>query len=200
MKKQEAEHAFDNYLLALNSLGISQESTRYAKEHVTLVSVKSRKTLLLPGEICKDVYLILEGGFVCRYIHEKTGVAKTINFYLQDVHPLMVCLDSYFTQTATNCELRAVRNSYVAALPKLIIDKLREEDWEFAKFYHEGYTTAMVEENELKSKLIVYSPKEMFEYIMSEMPTVLQQVPSKYIAELCGISPEWLSKLKKRPR
>ncbi|MEM6379909.1 MAG: hypothetical protein AAF705_17055, partial [Bacteroidota bacterium] len=140
---------------------------------------------------------VVQGGFVCRYIHEKNGTAKTINFYLVDLHPIMACLDSYFTQTPTHCELKAISDSIVLALPKTVVDHLVEQDKYFAKFHYDVVSTAMMEENELKTKLIAYSSKDKYDFILQEMPSVIQNVPSKYIAEFCGISAEWLSKLKK---
>lgn len=198
MSQEQITNFIDNYLMGLQTLKISEESIEHIRDKLKVVPVRSKHTLLLPGEICKYMYLIVQGGFVCRYIHEKTGSANTINFYLQDLHPIMACLDSYFTQVPTNCELKAIASSIVIALPKRTVDILKEADKHFAKFYHDVVITAMVEENELKTKLIAYSSKEKYDFIIEEMPSVIRNVPSKYIAEFCGVSPEWLSKLKKQ--
>ncbi len=192
----------DGYVTGLLNLienfNVSDEVIRSIKSQLKFIQVKSKDTLILPGEICKNMYFIFEGGFVCRYVHSKTGEAKTINFYLPDLHPFMACVDSYFTQIPTNCELRAIADSIVVSLPKSQIDILREKDKYMAKLYDELVVTAMTEENELKIKLIAYSSKEKYDFILQEFPVVIQRVPSKYIAEFCGISPEWLSKLKKQ--
>ena len=37
-----------------------------------------------------------------RFIDEKMEIEKTINFYLEDFHPFMSCIDSYFTGTKTD--------------------------------------------------------------------------------------------------
>lgn len=195
-QEQSTQYIYD-YLENLKNFKIADESIWHMSNSLKVIQVRSKDTLILPGEICKNIYLVAQGGFVCRYIHEKTGAAKTINFYLKDLHPIMACLDSYFTQKPTNCELKAISDSIVAALPKRDVDILKEKDGNFSKFYHDIVTTAMVEENELKTKLIAYSSKEKYDFIIQELPSVIQKVPSKYIAEFCGISPEWLSKLKK---
>jgi len=192
-----AEFVFE-YFENLKKLKVSSESIQKMKDWIKVIDVKSKHLLLNHGEVCKNIYLIVDGGFVCRHIHEKTGSAKTINFYLDDLHPIMACLDSYFTQTPTNCELRAVSDSLVLALPKTVVDSLVESDEYFAKFYRETLSTAMTEENELKTNLISFSSKEKYDFIIKEMPSVIKRVPSKYIAEFCGISAEWLSKLKKQ--
>ncbi|MEL6694934.1 MAG: Crp/Fnr family transcriptional regulator [Bacteroidota bacterium] len=196
---QEQIHQFiDDYLQNLRALHVSEDSTSYLRETLNISHFKSKETLILPGEVCRHIYLVVQGGFVCRYIHEKTGEAKTINFYLNDLHPVMACLDSYFTQVPTHCELKAIAESIVFAVPKNVIDVLIQQDRHFREFYHQVVITAMTEENEIKTKLIAYSSKEKYHFILEEMPSVIQSVPSKYIAEFCGISPEWLSKLKKQ--
>lgn len=198
MNQEKITQFIEGYLNNLQNQKVSDETTRQIKAHLKVIKVKSKDTLIIPGEICKNVYLVMGGGFVCRYIHEKDGTAKTINFYLVDLHPIMACLDSFFTQTPTNCELRAISNSVVAALPKKVVDTLINQDEYFAKFHFGVVSMAMREENELKMKLIAYSSKEKYDFIIQEMPSVIRTVPSKYIAEFCGISAEWLSKLKKQ--
>ncbi|MCI4671852.1 MAG: hypothetical protein MRZ79_27165 [Bacteroidia bacterium] len=195
----QTDQFIENYLHGLQfQMKLSEESIQLIRENHKIVQTKSKDTLILPGEVCRSIYLIIHGGFVCRYIHQETGEAKTINFYLNDLHPFMACLDSYFTQVPTNCELKAIADSTVIALPRTIVDRQKEKDFHFRNFYHDVVITALVEENEIKTKLIAYSSKEKYNFILDTMPSVIQRVPSKYIAEFCGISPEWLSKLKKQ--
>ncbi|MEM6379788.1 MAG: hypothetical protein AAF705_16410, partial [Bacteroidota bacterium] len=101
MNQDQITQFIDEYLQNLRFLKIAEESIQYLRSHHKVVQVKSKDTLILPGEVCCNIYLVMRGGFICRYIHEKTGEAKTINFYLHDLHPVMACLDSYFTQVPT---------------------------------------------------------------------------------------------------
>ncbi|MEO0686379.1 MAG: Crp/Fnr family transcriptional regulator [Cyanobacteria bacterium J06649_11] len=198
MSEVEIQQFIDNYLAALSRIKISEASIKLLRKKLSVVRVKSRQTLVHPGEVGKNVYLVVSGGFVCRHVHEKTGVAKTINFYLDDLHPVMARVDSFFTQEVSSCELMAITESIIITLPKVLLDVLIKEDPSFARFYYELVITAMVEENEVKTALIAFSSKERYDFIFQEMPSVVQRVPSKYIAEFCGISAEWLSKLKKQ--
>jgi hypothetical protein len=59
-------------------------------------------------------------------------------------------------------------------------------------------TQALQEENDFKLKIISYSSERLYSYLITHCPKVIQQVPSKFIAEFMGISSEWLSKLKHR--
>ncbi|MEO0877468.1 MAG: hypothetical protein AAFY48_22945, partial [Bacteroidota bacterium] len=84
----------ENFLSNLRAIRVSEASIEALRNRHQIVHTKTKQTLINPGEICKDSYLIISGGFVCRYIHEKSGVANTINFYLDDLHPIMACVDS----------------------------------------------------------------------------------------------------------
>ncbi len=163
-----------------------------------LKTVKSQSLLVRPNQVCDKAYFILEGGFVCRYIDAELEIEKTINFFLSDFHPFMSCVDSFFSGTKTQCELRAIRHSEVIEFNKNDIESTIIEDIELFRFYHSLVTTALQEENDFKLKIISYSSERLYQYLITECPTVIQQVPSKYIAEFMGISSEWLSKLKHR--
>ncbi|MEL6675071.1 MAG: hypothetical protein AAFR61_22880, partial [Bacteroidota bacterium] len=104
MNREQALTYIDTYLKGLQASYLSDENLPLFRESIKLIRVKSKDTLIMPGEICKHLYLVIEGGFVCRYIHEKTGLPNTINFYLTDLHPIMATVDSFFTQTPTHCE------------------------------------------------------------------------------------------------
>jgi len=195
---QKAILAFiDQFFEGLKPWRIDGEVLTRIRQQIKIQRVKSNAVLLARGKVCAHVYFVVEGCFVCRYINEHQGTAKTINFYTDDLHPFMACIDSFFSQTPTHCELRAVSDAIVVAFPKSALDPLLAADEALRRFYDSVVIQALTEENELKLKLIAYSSEELYRYIVQDLPMVIRKVPSKYIAEFMGISPEWLSKLKK---
>ena len=48
----------------------------------------------------------------------------------------------------------------------------------------------------MRANLISLNSLEMLKLLHKNYPQILLQVPSKYIADFLGISPQWLSKLK----
>jgi hypothetical protein len=52
--------------------------------------------------------------------------------------------------------------------------------------------------NDFEMKIIAYSSERLYNYLIQNHPIIIQQVPTKFIAEFMGISSEWLSKLKHR--
>ena len=176
---------------------LSASTALFIEEKVRVLHFKNNEVAIKPGAICDRIYLVVEGGFVCRYINEDTETEKTINFYLEDIHPFMACVDSFFSQTPTSCELRAICPSIVWELHRKDLEQLFEMDKEIFNFYNTQVINALTEENELKLKIIALSSEQLYQYILDTFPMVIKKVPSKYIAELMGISAEWLSKLKR---
>lgn len=190
----------ENHISKIALPQLSNETLAFIKENTKLIHVKSNTVLLSSGKICDKAYFVIQGGFVCRYINEDFEIYKTINFYLEDIHPFMACVDSFFTQIPTQCELRAISESLVLEIKKEDLDIILKRDDNLNKFYQSIVITALTEENDLKLKIIAYTSEQLYQYFMENFPMVIQRVPSKYIAELMGISAEWLSKLKKQAK
>ncbi|HRF39192.1 MAG TPA: hypothetical protein PK198_10410, partial [Saprospiraceae bacterium] len=92
-------------------------------------------------------------------------------------------VDSYFTQRPGHCELRAVRDSVVLSMSKKNLDVLLMSHPILRQFYDNLVIQALVEENELKLKIISHNAEQLYQYLLDELPAVVQRVPSKYIAE-----------------
>ena len=192
-----SSHLVDALFDFLRGFQISEAAMEKIRAGIHIQKVKANSVLVKPGKVCDRIYFVKEGGFVCRYVNEAFEKEKTINFYLPDLHPFMACVDSYFTQTPTQCELRAVEDSVVLSMTKSAIDLLMQEDPTLKNVYDTLVIHALTEENELKLKIIAYNSEQLYDYILENLPSVIQKVPSKYIAEFMGISAEWLSKLKR---
>jgi hypothetical protein len=188
----------NKFLQSLQTSNILPDKIENIISKGKLLHIKSQSLLIKPNTICDKAYFVLKGGFVCRYIDEELEIEKTINFYLEDFHPFMSCVDSYFLETKTQCELRAIAHSEVIEFNKKDIDTIISQDIDLFKFYHSLVTQALQEENDFKLKIISYSSERLYSYLITHCPKVVQQVPSKFIAEFMGISSEWLSKLKHR--
>lgn len=70
--------ALIDFMNNLRSLEMSEENLQYFQDSIKIRQVKSKETLVLAGDICKNAYLVLEGGFVCRYINEKESLEMSV--------------------------------------------------------------------------------------------------------------------------
>ena len=138
----------------LQSSNISLDKIEKILSKGKLLHVKSQSLLVKPETICDKVYFVLKGGFVVRFIDKELEIEKTINFYLADFHPFMSCVDSYFSETKTHCELRAIADSEVVAFNKIDLDAIMLEDIVFFQYFYSMVTRFLQEENDFKIKII----------------------------------------------
>lgn len=182
----------------LQEAGVHPSMILRLAQSLSIQEVKIRSSIVRPGDLADQVYFILEGGFVCRYYDELEEYGKTVYFYLSDLHPFMACVDSFFSGQKTNCELRAIANSRIIGLSMNDLKPLLQQDLELFRFYHSIVLRALQEETSFRSKIISYSSERLYRHLLHHFPVIIQKVPTKYIAEFMGISPEWLTKLKTR--
>lgn len=187
-----------SFIDALSGANLKNEHIDFILGHASLLEVKNQTRLIRPGEVCDKAYFVLDGAFVCRYIDPMLEIEKTINFYLDELHPFMSCVDSFFSGAKTSCELRAVSAATVLVFQKKDIEKYIREDIQLFDFYHSLVTTALQEENDFKLKIIAFTSDQLYQYILDNYPMIIHRIPSRFIAEFMGISQEWLSKLKRK--
>ena len=57
---------------------------------------------------------------------------------------------------------------------------------------------SLLEKSEIRAQIITLDSLEMLQYLHKNYPQILQQVPSKIRSNFLGITPQWLSKIKKK--
>lgn len=161
-------------------------------------NVKTHKSLVDYGENCQSIFFVLKGGFVMKVIHIESGEERTINFNLDSFQPFMTSPQSYFNSTPSNYKLQAIKNSDVLVFEKKDLFEVIKLNERIKDFYYQQIINALLLELDFRMKLITLSPQKLYELLISDYQEIIKNVPSKYVANFIGISPEWLSSLKRK--
>jgi len=156
--------------------------------------IKKGEYLLREGEICNHVTFINKG-FV-RIYNIIQDEDLTINF----------AFEGNFTTDFASLIPRKPSTDYIVAMEDLEILQLEYTDmqalyesamvWQkFGRLITEYVLLFVVERNKA---LLFKSPEERYLKLMKERPKVMANVPLKYIASYLGITPEALSRIRKR--
>lgn len=197
---QEDLNIIKSFKLYLSDFGLSNAQIEKILIIVKIIQVKNKSVLVRNNSFCDKAYFLFEGAFVCSYINEEKDISKAVNFYIENVHNFFTCADAFLSENRTNYELRAIKESIVIELSRDDIEDIVKDDISLFRFYFKMVAKGLIEENELKSKIITESSENLFRYLTSEYPKLLKYVSSKYIAEFMGITPEWLSKIRKNQK
>lgn len=160
--------------------------------------LSAHEILIGVGESCNSIYYVLKGGFLRRFYNEASDVLRSISFHLPEHRPFMTLNESYFTGAPSLYEIKSFTSSEVLVFDRELVEKMNADHPFVREFYDKWILGTLLFENEFKARLISYSSQEFYDYLVKEYPEIIKQVPSKYIAEIMRISPEWLSKLKQK--
>lgn len=176
------------------------QDSRFSKEEITeimeLLDVRSypKSTVLLRvGETAKKCYFILSG--CIRQYRLEDGVERTTAFYLENQS---VVPENYWSGKASNDYF--VCNEEVIA----IVGDPANEGEMYAKYPKlESLMLSLVEKDfgktrEEFSDFISSSSEKRYLNLLKNRPELLQRAPQYQIASLLGLTPESLSRIRKR--
>ena len=105
--------------------------------------------------------------------------------------------ESYFSKESSDTQIKAFKNSEVIGFHSSALEKLSAKHKIFDEFCNTHIIGALIFINQIKSKLIGLPKDKLYNYLLEEHNPITKNVPSKYIAEFMGVTPQWLSKIKR---
>ena len=162
--------------------------------HFKKESVAKNQILVPQGEICKSLYFVEQGMGRSYYLNEN---GKDITQWFFGVGKFMSSVDSFFQQTPSLYYLEVLQDSVLYSISKEDIDQL------FAK-YHKMEKLGRLVTVEMLTKLgnklnaiQFQTAKERYDYMLTEFPDIVFQVPLGHIASYLGMTQETLSRIRK---
>lgn len=167
------------------------------KAHEVLLQkklIKKGDYLLKAGEVCNHVTFINKGYF--RVFHNLGEEELTDNFAFEGNY--VTDYPSFVSRRPTDDNIVAMEDAEVLLLEYKDLQTTYEQYpvWQkFGRMIAEYILLFVVDRNKA---LLFLSPEERYVKLMKDRPKVIANVPLKYIASYLGITPEALSRIRKR--
>ncbi|MCF3108471.1 Crp/Fnr family transcriptional regulator [Niabella sp. CC-SYL272] len=156
--------------------------------------VRKRTCLLKAGRPCNVIYYVHSGALRAFYIDkngkESTVMFATADWWITDMYcflnrkPAMTCIE-------------ATGDSCVFQLSKDDLDRLFEEAPKFERFFRILMQNAYTREQLRIIDNLSLSAEEKYDKFLTKYPQIVKQVTQKQIASYLGITPEFLSYIRK---
>ena len=174
---------------------LNEEEQQAIAENILIEEYKKGTTLLRQGDIPTKCYFVLQG-CVRQYAIDETGKEVTSNFYTEE--QAIANFNHHKQDKSSAYSLTCLEDCI------LVVGDLDSEKDMYNKYSQlEAMTRMMIEQNfgEVQDELasfIASAPEERYKALLRKRPHLVDRVPQHQLASYLGITPESLSRIKKR--
>lgn len=116
---------------------------------------------------------------------------STAGWWTADLHSLTQNQPSIYST-------RALADSEIFLLPKIRLEELVERYPVFERFFRIMFQNSLVTHQHRIVQAFSFTAEQRYEHFQQKYPQLEQFVPLKYIASYLGITPEFLSKIRRK--
>ena len=178
-------------------ISLTTEEIDFFTSLLKLKSLAKADFLLREGEICKYETFVAQGCLKSFYLDEN-GFEHIIDFLIEEWWAND--LYSLLTQTASKSNIRAIEDTTVLQISKHDLEILYREIPKFERFFRILFQNAYISQREQINSTLSVEAEERYLLFVQKKPYAEKRFKQKDIASYLGITPQFLSALKKKLR
>lgn len=177
-----------------NHISLNKKEVDFIYQTLNIIQIKRGDFILKEQQISKAFYFNLKG--CVRLFYMVDGMEKTAFFYTQ--HQFISSYKSFVKQLPAEHNLQAIKDTQLVVISHENAYKLLAFSPKF-----EVLSRIMMEEElmiyqDIIASFITQNPEQRYLHFLKNYPQLVQNVAQHYIASYLGVSPESLSRIKKR--
>lgn len=182
-----------NQITRLIKLSAEEASTFTA--YLEPRSIPRRATLVKEGEVCRHSIFVVEGALKS-YTFDKTGAEHVVSFAVSGWW--IADMQSLINQTPGRLQIESLAESRLLLLSKQHQEELYRKVPAFERFFRIITENALVASQQRIINNLTLTAEERYVHFMEKYPFVLECAPLHNIASYLGMTPEFLSKIRRR--
>lgn len=162
---------------------------------LTVKEVSKKKFLLQEGKSCSSIHYV-HSGILRAYCYDKEIHERVIMFAVQDWW--ITDIHGFATGKPAIVNIEAIEDSVVLELQKEDLDQLYSKVPKFERVFRILMQNSYIREQLRTTQNLTLTAEERYVNFVAKYPNVYQRVPLKQIASYLGITPEFLSVIRKK--
>lgn len=159
------------------------------------MTVRQNEFMGKPGETNK-YFVYVNSGCLMSYFTDKKGADHVMQFatagwWTGD-------LASYMNEVQSIHATRALADSEVFLIPRSSFDSLLEKNMKFERYFRIIFQNSLINHGNRLLQNLSATAEERYLAFSKKYPSLEQYVPLKYIASYLGMTPEFLSKIRRK--
>ena len=192
-------HRLNTYKNIVNNLkryiSLNEEDEKEFVAIVRTTNVKKRQFIVQPNFTCTHQAYVLKGAFRAYFV-TNDGVEHTIQFAIEDW--FISDFNSYINQKPASLFVEALEDSIVQQFSYDDVEALCTANPKFERFFRLVAQKAFAFSQRRVLSNLGKSAEERYTEFLTLYPLIAQRVPQYALASYLGMSPEFLSKIRKR--
>jgi CRP-like cAMP-binding protein len=179
------------------TISLSPEEFSFFSSLLKPKSLKKGEFLLRQGDVCKHETFVTKG-CLKSYYEDEQGQEHILDFSIEgwwanDLY-------SFFTQTPSKSAVKAIEDTDVLQISKQDLEKVYETIPKFERFFRLLFQRAFISQREQINLILSTPAEERYLLFMKNKPYAEERFSQKDIASYLGVTPQFLSSLKKKLR
>jgi len=174
---------------------LDEEEVEILKSHTRIKKVRKKQFVVEQGEICRYENYVVEGCLRCYHLDED-GNEHIVQFAVEDWW--IADLQSFLTQSPANFSVDALEPSTLIQFEYNKLQELYNRIPKLDRFFRLIIQNAYIaSQQRIVTSYSKDAGKRYIEF-RNRYPNIEQRVPQYMIASYLGITPEFLSKIRRR--
>ena len=190
-----------NFDLLLSNLSkhisLTAQETEFFTSLLKSKSLAKGDFLLREGQVCKFETFVAKG-CLKTYYQDENGFEHIVDFLIEEWWASD--LYSLFTQTASKSNIKAIEETAVLQISKNNLEILYRKIPKFERFFRILFQNAYISQREQINSALSAGAEKRYLLFLQKKPYSEKRFSQKDIASYLGITPQFLSALKKKLR
>ncbi|MBD0365231.1 MAG: Crp/Fnr family transcriptional regulator [Flavisolibacter sp.] len=177
------------------TIPLTQEEQDFIKNYLTPKKLRKKQYLLQEGDVCKFIAFV-EKGALRSYTVDEKGAEHIIQFALEGW--TISDLYSFLTAEPATYNIDALEDAELVLTNKPAHEELLKKLPKYETYIRLQLTGAYLAMQRRLTSIISLSLEERYTYFTELYPNIVQRVPQHMIASYMGLTPETLSRVRRR--